>query len=126
MKGGQDHIVPLSRQALAILESVPRIAGGFVFTTEGENGLTRFYHAVPRLRALLDPPVAPWVIHDLRRTVASGLQRIGVQIPVIEKVLGHRSGTFRGIVAVYQQHAYTSEKREALQRWADHVAGLTK
>ena len=49
------------------------------------------------------------------------MQRLGVSLPVIEKVLNHISGTFRGIVGVYQTHDYADEVRIALQKWADHV-----
>jgi hypothetical protein len=63
----------------------------------------------------------PWTLHDLRRSAASGMQRLGVQVEVIEAALNHRSGTFRGIVGVYQRHDYLDERRIALQRWTDHV-----
>jgi hypothetical protein len=52
------------------------------------------------------------------------MARLGVGLPVIEKVLNHVSGSFRGIVGVYQRHQYAAEKRDALQRWANYVEGL--
>lgn len=52
------------------------------------------------------------------------MQKLGVQVPVIERALNHTSGTFRGIVGTYQQHDYADEIRIALQRWADHVERL--
>ena len=69
-------------------------------------------------------PARPWVLHDVRRTAASGMQRLGTPVEVIEQVLNHRSGTFRGIVGVYQRHDYIDERRTALQRWADFVEQL--
>jgi integrase len=69
-------------------------------------------------------PAARWVLHDLRRTVASGMARLGVRLPVIEKCLNHSSGTFRGIVATYQRHDFAAEKRDALGRWADHIDAI--
>jgi hypothetical protein len=69
-------------------------------------------------------PAQSWVLHDLRRTVASGMAALGIQLPVIEKVLNRKSGTFRGVVGVYQRHQYAAEKRDALQRWANHVEGV--
>jgi integrase len=69
-------------------------------------------------------PKEPWVLHDLRRTAASGMAALGVRLPVIEKALNHKSGSFRGIVGVYQRHEYAVEKRDALVRWADHVDAL--
>jgi hypothetical protein len=52
------------------------------------------------------------------------MARLGLPVPAIEKILDHRSGTFRGIVGTYQRYDFAKEKREALQRWADHVEGL--
>ena len=70
--------------------------------------------------------IAPWRFHDLRRTVASGLARLGVNLPVIEKILNHTSGSFAGVVGVYQRHDFADEKRSALQRWADHVGSISQ
>jgi hypothetical protein len=56
-------------------------------------------------------------LHDLRRTVASGQQRLGIALPVTERVLNHVSGSFGGIVGVYQRQAFTEEKRAALEAW---------
>jgi integrase len=123
-KNKQSHSVPLSAQALAIIEAVPLVAGSdYVFTLTGKAPIGHFDQIKAKLEARM-PRLAPWVIHDLRRSVASGLQRIGVELPVTEKVLNHVSGSFRGIVKVYQQHEYISEKRIALQRWADHIDRL--
>jgi hypothetical protein len=55
------------------------------------------------------------------------MARIGISIPVIDKVLNHQSGTFAGIVGTYQRHDFADEKREALDKWATHlsiIAGL--
>jgi len=68
--------------------------------------------------------VTDWTLHDLRRTMASGLQRLGVRLEVTEAVLNHKSGSTAGIVGVYQRHDYAAEKRDALARWADYVDAL--
>jgi integrase len=65
-----------------------------------------------------------WWLHDLRRTMASGMARLGVSLPVIEKILNHTSGSFRGVVGIYQRHSYADEKRAALDLWGTHVARL--
>jgi integrase len=62
-----------------------------------------------------------WILHDLRRTCASGMARLGINLPVIEKVLNHISGSFAGIVAVYQKHSFAEEKRQALEAWGRHL-----
>ena len=66
----------------------------------------------------------PWVIHDFRRSVATGLQRQGARLEVIEAVLGHVSGTRAGIVGTYQRHRFRDEARAALEAWGSHVEGL--
>ena len=70
-------------------------------------------------------PLNPWSVHDLRRTVATGLQRLGVRLEVTEAVLNHISGSRGGIAGAYQRHDWASEKRTALEAWGAHVLGLT-
>lgn len=113
----------------------------FVFTTTGRTSISGFSDGKERLDATMleiarleaatrgdDPDavtIESWRLHDLRRTAASGMARLGVSVPVVEKVLNHVSGTFAGIVGVYQRHDFLAEKRHALNLWADHVASLT-
>jgi hypothetical protein len=66
-------------------------------------------------------PMAPWSVHDLRRTLATGLQRLGVRLEVTEAVLNHISGSRGGIAGVYQRHDWAAEKRAALDAWAAHI-----
>jgi hypothetical protein len=66
-------------------------------------------------------PVIPWTLHDIRRTVATGLQRLGVRVEVTEALLNHVSGSRAGIVGVYQRHGWDQEKAEALRAWDKHV-----
>jgi integrase len=65
--------------------------------------------------------VEAWALHDLRRTFASGLASLGVALPVIERLLNHVSGSFGGIVGVYQRYDFMPEMRDALARWEEHV-----
>jgi integrase len=125
-KNDQAHVVPLSEQAIAILKDVPKIASkaGYVFTTNGRAPVSGFARAKARLDAALTADMEPWVIHDLRRTFASGAARLGIAINVVEKCLNHSSGTFSGIVSVYQKHDFADEKRIAMQTWARHVAAV--
>jgi integrase len=71
-------------------------------------------------------PLVPWTIHDLRRTAATGLQRLGVRLEVTEAVLNHISGTRGGIAGVYQRHDWAAEKRAALDAWAAHVLAVVE
>jgi integrase len=123
-KNSVEHSIPLSDQAADILRSLPRIDGSkFVFTINGRNPIRGAHQAKRRIDALL-PYVPPWVLHDIRRTVASGMARLGVNLPVIEKLLNHVSGSFAGIVGVYQRHSFADEKRAAMQSWARNVEAI--
>jgi len=122
-KNRQAHVVPLSTAAWEIIAALPRISDTYVFSVSGDGPLVNFTRIKERLDAKLGFS-RPWVIHDLRRSCASGLQRLGVRVEVIEATLGHRSGVFRGITSIYQRHDFADEKRAALQRWADHVEQL--
>jgi integrase len=125
VKTDQGHEVPLSAAATAILKSIPRIAdSSFVLTTNGAAPSSGYSKGKRKLDALLPPDMPPWRLHDLRRTVASGMARLGVNLPVIEKVLNHSSGSFAGIVSVYQKHGFADEKRTALDAWGQHVEKL--
>jgi integrase len=112
------HELPLASQALAILQQRrTKVGGDHVFRE------FNWYRGKLALDARLKG-VAPWRIHDLRRTCATGLQRLGVRLEVTEAVLNHISGSRAGIVGIYQRHDFADEKRLALQRWADHVEAL--
>ena len=65
-------------------------------------------------------------MHDLRRTVATGLQRARVRFEVTEAVLNHISGSRGGIAGVYQRHDWAAEKRAALDAWATHVHSIVE
>jgi integrase len=123
VKNNEPHEVPLSDEAIAILKSVPRIEDSpYIFTTTGASPSSSYSRNKRRLDALAR--IAPWRLHDLRRTVATGMARLGINLPVIEKVLNHASGSFAGIVGVYQRHSFAEEKRQALAAWGKHVEGL--
>jgi integrase len=126
-KNNQPHEVPLSAAALAVLGSIPRVAGSpFVLTNGGAAPASGYSKGKRRIDALLPSDTPRWVLHDLRRTCASGMARIGINLPVIEKVLNHSSGSFAGIVGVYQKHSFAEEKHAALEAWGSFVAALVE
>ena len=92
----------------------------------GRNPMRGFHLTKRRLDAFMPPDTPPWVWHDVRRTAASGLARLGVNLPTIEKILNHVSGSFAGIVGVYQKHSFANEKTAAMQAWAQHVEAIVK
>jgi integrase len=120
-KNHRARITPLSRQAFDIIAKQPRVAGSpYVFIRR-----TAHTHVKPLLDAAMRPDER-FVIHDLRRTAASGLQKIGTDVAVTEKILGHEGGVFAGITKIYQTHNYLEEKRAALQMWANKIDALVK
>ena len=119
-KSGKAHSIPLSPQVVEIIKQLPRIGPrDFVFTINGRNPVTDLAASKEKLDGLINIPA--WHTHDLRRTVATGLQRLGINLQVIEAVLGHVGGSRSGIVGVYQRHSFDAEKRIALEAWAREV-----
>jgi integrase len=122
-KAGVEHDIPLSSLARGIVNELPHIGSSdFVFTTAGKVPLQGWSLMKLRLDKLAQIP--PWRIHDLRRTTATGLQRLGIPLEVTESVLGHVSGSRAGIVGIYQRHSYREEKAAALEAWGDHVKSI--
>jgi integrase len=104
-----------------LLAGMPRI-GEFVFTSTGKGPIQAWSQAKAKLDA--ESGVTGWRIHDLRRTVATGMQKLGITLQVVEAVLGHTSGSRAGVVGIYQRHDYAEEKRAALEAWGAHVTEL--
>jgi integrase len=124
-KNGVEHTIPLSDLAVDIMQTTPRIDGcPFALTISGRRPISDFYMAKQQLDRLLPPGMAPWVLHDIRRSVASGMARLGTNLAVVEKLLNHVSGSFAGIVGVYQRYTFADEKRAAMEVWARHVEQL--
>jgi integrase len=124
VKNGRPHLVPLPEAAREVIRSVPRTSDTFVLSLGADEPLESFSRAKRRLDALAG--VIEWTWHDLRRTCASGLQRLGLQLPVAEAILNHKSGSISGVAAVYLRHDFAAEKRAALQAWADRVEALVE
>ncbi len=119
-KADRAHEVPLSDLAVEVIESVPRFKGEeYVFTGRTGNPVSGYSKA--KARADAQSGVEAWRLHDLRRTMASGMARLGVAPHVVEKVLNHAGGTISGVAAVYNRHGYLDEKRHALDAWASHL-----
>lgn len=125
-KNGRAHTVPLSSPVRAILAQLPR--SGYLLTVRGTTPIRNSTYAANRIRdrveELAGRELRHWTPHDLRRTAATGMQKIGIPIPVIEAVLNHVSGTRSGLVGVYQNYDYAKEMRDALEAWGRHVLDL--
>lgn len=122
-KNGQPHVVPLAEPARELLRKLPQESD---LVIPGDKAPSPF-SGWSKAKARLDPDsgVRDWVLHDLRRTMATGLQRLGVRLEVTEAVLNHISGSRAGIVGIYQRHDWAAEKRAALGAWAHHVLRIT-
>ena len=121
-KNGKDHLMPLSRAARDLLPEEPDATdrdSDLVFPGQRSTPFNGWSKAKAQLDK--DSGVTGWRIHDLRRTLATGLQRLGVRLEVTEAVLNHVSGSRAGIVGIYQRHEWAAEKRTALAAWAEHV-----
>jgi integrase len=140
-KNNQAHVVPLTDMAIAEIFGMLTEPGqkpptdwpkrGLVFTTNNKTAASGISKAKLRLDAAADEiageggvNIPAWRLHDLRRTFATGLQKLGVRMEVTEAVLNHISGSKAGIVGIYQRHDWADEKRAALDLWATHVAAL--
>lgn len=122
-KNGRPNQVPLTARMAAILESARRIDGSpFYFSTTGSTPISGFSRAKRRLDELAGIG-EDWHLHDLRRSCASHLARLGVSIAVIEKLLNHSGGPLGGMAGVYIRHRFTAEVRAALELWDAEVGG---
>lgn len=128
-KNRRDHVVPIAEELATILEKLPRIKGaGLLFTTTGTtpiSGLAKYKRRLDKaVAAELEREPERWTLHDLRRTLATGLQKLRFPVEVCEAVLNHTAGTVSGVAAIYARHTYAVEKRAALEAWARHVDGI--
>lgn len=145
-KNGQPHTVPLVPTVVDILRTVPHLdASPYVFPaarlrrkgsdgdqptlghirgfSKGKDALDRAMHAIAR-ESDLCATVEPWRFHDLRRTAASTMARLGQPVHVVEAILNHRTGAVSGVAAIYNRYEYADEKRRALDALANFVAEI--
>ena len=131
-KNGEPNRIPLNELAVAVLDAVagkstwPR--RGKVFSTSTGGGFTGYHKGKEKLDRMVaedgGDPIAPWRLHDLRRTLATGFQRLGVRFEVTEAVLNHVGGSRAGVAGIYQRHDWKAEKRDALDLWNNHVVSI--
>jgi integrase len=134
--------VHLSSLAIEILTSLQKIGCRYVLTTSGAHPVSGFSKSKERLdrhmlhlfraelaeagyepyRAAIDD----WILHDLRRTAATGMARLNIPPHVVDRILNHVSGAIRGVAAVYNRHAYLDERRAALEAWSRHVESIVR
>jgi integrase len=112
-KNGRQHTLPLSRQALALLTSIPH---------DGDAVFRQVHWTNAKERLALELP--HWTLHDLRRTAVTWMNELGTAPHIVEAVVNHVSGNKAGIAGRYNRARYETEMRAALQKWADHIEAL--
>ncbi|MEL6827491.1 MAG: integrase arm-type DNA-binding domain-containing protein [Pseudomonadota bacterium] len=126
-KNGRAHSVPLSDRAWKLVSALPsRGNAGFLFPADhdGVGAASGFSKVKRRLDTIMSEQLSgsdelkSWRIHDLRRTAATGMARLGTAPHIVEAVLNHSTGTVSGVAAIYNRFDYADEKRSALERWA--------
>src|SRR5262249_21007137 len=120
-KNKRPHVIPLSAPAKNILDKHRILGRIFVFGRDDSAGFRGWGVCKQRLDERIAKINEPWVVHDLRRTCATGLIELGIQPHIVEAVLNHVSGHRSGVAGIYNRATYDTEKREALERWAQHV-----
>ncbi|WEX07285.1 tyrosine-type recombinase/integrase [Chelativorans sp. AA-79] len=126
-KNGKAHVVHLSDEAMSELPKAPEGKGtGYVLPgARGEShisGYSKMKRALDdEMKKHLADNFSPWRIHDLRRTMASGLAEMGFPTDVADRLLNHVSGSRSGIKGVYQRYEFLKERKEAIEAWAERV-----
>jgi len=118
VKNGRQHELPLSNQARAVLERQPR-RNEWVWGCEW----TSWTEPKAKLDRRLNG-IAPWTLHDIRRSAATHMAELGTMPHVVEAILNHYSGHRAGVAGIYQRAKYQDQMKAALQAWADYVDKL--
>jgi integrase len=125
-KNSREHIVPMSVTVRAILEARPRFRGRDLVFGRGDGGFSGYSKCKERLDEKTG--ITDWLVHDLRRTVATRMagEPLSIQPHIIEAVINHISGHKGGVHGIYNRATYLPEKRQALDRWADHLTAIVE
>ena len=132
-KNKLDHLVPLTDYVRELISGLPKIDSKkqLVFTTTGRTPVSGYSRAKTRIDDVMATAakeqgltVRPWIVHDIRRTVATKMQSLGVNLRVTEEMLNHKTGSLTPISRRYQLYEYETEKREALEMWESHLMKL--
>jgi integrase len=118
-KNGRAHVLPLPALAWSIIEAVPR-RGDYLF---GRRGFTNW--GVTKVALDARCGIAPWTLHDLRRTAATRMADLGILPHVVEAALNH-VGSRKGVAGIYNRSPYEREVRAALALWADHIRSIVE
>jgi integrase len=145
VKNDKEIVTALSPLAREIIGGLPEIGDkGLLFTTTGQTPVSGFGRPMAKLAAAMlaqrqaeliadgnakeaaDAALEHFIIHDLRRSAASGMAKLGIAPHVVDRILNHTSGTIRGVARIYNRHAYGDERKAALEAWSGHVESLVR
>jgi integrase len=123
------HDVPIAGTVRQLIEAQPRREGIDLVFGHGGGVFGSFsVHKIALDKRIAElnggKAIPPWVLHDLRRSCATGMAEIGVEPHHIEAVLNHISGSRRGVAGIYNKASYAGAKASALARWDEHVAAI--
>jgi integrase len=129
-KNGRPHEIPMAATVRSLLLSQPRVDDRDLLFGKGSGPFSGFSRRKDALDAhitkLNGKALAPWVLHDLRRTAATRMADIGIAPHIIEAVLNHVSGHKGGVAGIYNRAQYGAEKAQALARWDEHIASVVE
>jgi integrase len=119
VKNNRPHTIPMSQPVRALIEGVRKTPGrDFVFGI-GEGGFSGWSRCKERLDAAVG--MTDWTLHDIRRSVATGMADLGVEPHIIEATLNHVTGHKAGVAGIYNRSNYSDAVRDALALWGEHV-----
>lgn len=123
-KNGRSHTLPFGSMAAAVLADLPH-SDGILFRARGKKTpFVGWSKSKELLDKAMDPPLSPWVLHDLRRTFSTMHASLGTPPHITERMLNHRTGTISGVAAIYNRFEYLDEMREAAESWEAHLSRL--
>ncbi len=122
-KNKREHVIPLGAMAKSIIDGITS-EGELLFPARGRTDTT--FSGWSKAKAQFDVPlgIAPYTLHDLRRTFSSQMAELGTPIHVTEKLLNHVSGTLSGVAGVYNRYSYATEMRSAVEAYETRLQAL--
>jgi integrase len=128
-KGDKPHVLPLSTQATGILKEAYLLSSHTPFVCPGPSRAAAMWNPQKAAGRVRERSRVQFRIHDIRRTVATGLAELGVEEGIISRVLNHSisaGGGARITAQVYNQYAYLPPMRGALQAWGDRLDDIVR
>ena len=124
-KSNRTLVLPLSPMVIELIRSIPKTIDDRVFPARGNDSASPSGFSKSKRRLDAASEVADWTLHDLRRTAATGMARLGVAPHVVERILNHTTGVLGGVAGIYNRFEYLPEMRMGLEIWNEHVKSVT-